>query len=546
MANIKWLRVGLVIGIPVLLVVLLLLQGTGEATLAEGPVGAVGAKADSYFHESLSSNLTNQSSMNDIEANDEVMVVVWKGSQDAAGKEGAVHMKFKREGDATWQHQTIWRFNEADPKLQGDQPAVALHGFVAHVVWIDQDKKLRYLAWNMTSGAGWCNKDSNVTNPEQCWEMVGDSDNAKSRPQVAVDAGGVPHVVWREFYYDVSKSEEVYYVYYDNRNGASWGSDAQIATPITTSGWQYTENYHPVIAADDQYVYVAWAVDDQAVTTAKCKDGIYFRRRNGIADPATWTPALGSEAKALSAFTFQNNTTCGTVLIDTWPAVGAVDGNLFALWERKDDFVDDTDPPVYTYTMHYRVLTGGDVETDWSPSPVPTLTTAVLPVSVNTKFAYGGNDDYSGVRPSIQLVQSGSVITSYVAWHGWTPPASSGGGGGDNPAAVNVVRPQAIDPERFITDNYPYQVFYASAGHSNLANLSNQWTSPITIPVQADESIHFSPDFAVVSYSGGVYYPHFSVLKRSTADKTLRNVWYTNQDFSLNVYLPIVFKNKIG
>lgn len=535
--NDKWFRASLMVGLPVVVVALLLLLAKGQPMLAEGP--ALAAAYDPPDHKALSGQRVTPESRNEIAANSQAMVVVWQESTDPAGGDVGIRMRFKREGQAWQEVNEIWPYR-AVPERRGAEPAVDLHNLIAHVVWIDQDDSLLYLKWNLqTNRCAVEGKDTEI--PLNCWEKISDDNDPKSRPQVAVDASGIPHVVWVENYWDGAQGQAVDYIYYDNRNGATWGTDVQIATPISEPGWIDTENRHPAIAADGQYVYVAWVVDDQATATSDCGDGIHFRRRNGIGESASWSPALGSRAKALSAFPAG---TCASASPDSWPTVDVVNGKLFVLWQRQAQKSTIWGIPVYTYTMNYRVLTGSNVGTNWSPSPVPTSTTAMLPVRVNSKFADGEQDDYSGVRPVVQLVQSGSVISSYVAWHGWTPPASGSSARdswADEPAGLTV-QPQGS--EDFIDRDRPYQVFYAHAGHTNLANLSQKWSTPITIPVRVETSIHCSPDFAVVSYGGGVYFPHFSLLKRSNAAVGTKNVWYTNQYFSLDVYVPLIFRNK--
>jgi hypothetical protein len=410
---------------------------------------------------------------------------------------------------------------------------------VAHIVWVvgardSSNSAVYYLGWDLDTNQ--CSRDP-AFSLDSCRLQVSDlTSQTRSEPAVAVDADNVPHVVWKQ---GTASAE----IYYDNFRGGSWGTDVKVSMRWG-SDWNDAENGHPVVAADDAYVYVAWDVEDPREEN-RCKDGIYFRRRDSIDDEpgsAAWTPGLTSEAQALS----NAGSSCIAPAPDSRPVLqvsyAGATRNVFALWQRQVGEGSIGGKPVYSYTMNYRVLTGDDLATGWRPSPVPTET-AVIPITVTSRFLATGYADYAGIQPSLDLIRSGSVVTSYVAWHAWSSPFDH-----DEPNPQGAfVTPQA-ESEDLVDENSPYRVLYAFATHASLPAPSQSWSKPITVPVRVYESIHCAPDLAVVSFASGPY-PHFAVLKRrdvTIGNTWYKNVWYTNPDFSWDVYLPVVPRKKAG
>ncbi len=537
-----------VLSLCVLLLTLLFLQNASQIAL----VDAQGVSAAEYkppVHQELSLNHNRFASGGDIAADKNAIVVVWTESQDQQGGQSSIEMKFK-VGNGAWLHRSVWSY--ADEGQQGANPAVVLDDrgsySVAHIVWVDQNSNIHYLGWrlDLTKGPfGVCHRDPTEFYPSNCRQVASAANGkSRSRPQVAADGDGIPHVVWVEE--DASGDKHIYYA--NPRDGGTWRTTSN---PISTLGSlpSNLKSSHPVIAADKNHVYVAWVADDYRTTACSFdKSGIYFRRRESITskpDATTWTP---SGAKQLS--NPPGGTGC-TPELDAWPTIDVVDGKVFVLWQHQDG-----DPynagwyKIYTFTMNYRVLYGNDVAVDWSPSPTATDAAATLPFSPHSAFKDSDKNqettlDYSGIRPAIQVVKSGAVITSYVAWHSWTPIGSSGGSGGSGGPKLGVARSSIINPQADVdqvTNDNPYQVFYATAGYANLQTLAATWGDPITVPVRTGDRVHCWPDLAVATYGSGgttTHYPHFTLLKRPSATSGLKNVWYTNTDISFEVYLPV-------
>jgi len=474
---------------------------------------------------------------------------VWtEGSQvGTAGDNpnGNVRLKFKW-GSGAWTLLTVWPYlQEGDPK--GYDPSVALHGDVAHVVWAVKTADavpnyvIYYLGWNL--GTNRCAKNPNAS-VDICREQVSKSNsNSKTYPQIAVDANGVPHVVWAE------KPGVEWHIYYDNRNGDTWWDDPRSATDerissLTPSAEHFFEHTHPVIAADDRYVYVAWDLDDRA--TSQCwgnRSGIHFRLRTTIGQPADpdlalWAPPTDGEGKRLSKTGGQ----CATGMYG-WPTIDVEQGRAYAMWQYLRDEQDLGAYSIYTYSLQYRVFTGttDSGEQVWWPSIAAGAYESPDEVAWDSTSLYAETSDhayYSGLRPSIDVVGSGGVITPHVVWHAWTPPAG-GGGGGERLASVG---PQASE-EPYVTQQWPYRVYYAYARYAIPGEFDSiDWIDwPITVTVGQWDRILSWPDVAIV-HSGGRYDPHFAVHRRSSDKTDFKTVWYSNLDTSFWAFLPGVFR----
>jgi hypothetical protein len=299
---------------------------------------------------------------------------------------------------------------------------------------------------------------------------------------------------------------------------------------------------HPVIAADGQYVYVAWDLDDRLDN--QCGDnrsGIRFRVRTTVTDvphSGGWVPELLKEERRLSRVN-----DCRPD-VDGWPAMDSSGGQTYIVWEHLGDELPLGAYDIYTYSLQYRVFGGfqGEQEVWWPSAAGEYELPAAAPWDLNSLYAEAlDHAYYSGVRPAIRLENSGGSVKPHLVWHAWTPPSDPGGGGGEY-AELDV---ELQSDELYVTEDWPYQVYYGYGTYGTPGDPSSiEWAAePTLIAVRGEDRIMSWPDLALASYDGGAsYHPHF-VLHWRPFEKTLvKQAWYTNLDDNDWISLPAVMQ----
>jgi len=531
----KALRTTIAIALPIVALAAaccLLSEAGGPARAAVGAAVAYQAP----LPQMLSVDAGQFSSAAKIDANENAIATIWTEGDPASetinNPNGNVELAFKW-GTRDWIRRTLWTYVEDGPKAFDS--AMALDGEVAHAVWAvkaDPYFVIYYLGWNVRLNK--CARDAEAS-IDTCREMVSKNNtHPKTHPDIAVDGNGVPHVVWAE-------ETDTWNIYYDNRNTpGGWtippgDTDYRISSLSPGEGHVF-QHRHPVIAADGQHVYVAWDLDDGQASCYDNRSGTHFRLRTattGAATQALWDPPVTQEGVRLSRV----GATCGASVFG-WPTIDTRLGQTYVMWQ----YLRDQTPPglytVYTYTLQYRVL---DVDgSGWWPDAASQSYEGPAELWDATSL-YADHAYYSGLRPAIELVSSGGVITPYVAWHAWTPPGSSSGEEGTLRVPRDVGTAAAAD-EPYVTGEWPYQVFYAAGSYLLPGEPGSlDWGRPVTVPVGARDRILCWPDLALASYDGGAsYYLHLAVHLRPTGDLTAKSAWYTNLDRYYFVFLPVV------
>jgi len=530
-------RLLLVAGTPVLALVLVSFALQTGTRPAQAEVRTVAYQPPAPVNLSIDGDEYAASA--DIDANQDAVVVAWTEGNlaGATNPNGNVELKWKW-GSGDWLHLTVWRYTGGNDKAYDE--AVLLRGDVAHLVWVVKSPTspanyvVWYMAWNVR--LNWCAKQAGLS-VDGCREQVSlSTTDSKTQPRVAMDANGVPHVVWME-----QLGGGPWHIYYDNRNGGTWyapyggGTDKRISSlGLSPNDYEYA---HPVVTADDRYVYVAWDLNDRIATSCyRDQSGIQFRLRKAITGTAdaydvAWDPGVLEQAKRLSVVAGGG---CNETLEDGWPAIDVADHKAYVMWQHLADAEYRGAYNVYTYTLRYRVLTGSNVLVDWWPSAGESEAPSALPWSITSLYSDTLESAYmSGIRPALQLTRGTAGTGVHVAWHQWTPPSA-------------VVEPllAPLVGEGYVTEDWPYQALYAYATYNPPDNLDSvTWIAqPITVPIGRSDRILCWPDLALVSYDGGQSQYLHAAVHRQMTDVGLQNVWYTNLDYFEWTYLPVVTK----
>jgi hypothetical protein len=345
-------------------------------------------------------------------------------------------------------------------------------------------------------------------------------------PDIAVDASGVPHVVWTR-----QISEQLSVIFYNNYYGETWDNPVDISGH--GSGCLYTQ-HNPAIALDNSRVYVVWD-ENVGSCAAESTAGIYFRQRTQISVPSgegTWIPDGDPWGKQISSAA--PDTQGSPAAVDGFPTLDVGAGYVYVMWERLA--YSQTLPfygGIYTYSLPYRVYTGTVPSSDWWPGGAATDQWAVLPFTSTS--ATDTADFYEGLRPSLKMV--GSV--PHVVWHHWDFTM---------PARLSEVEAQSPLPDEYLVDALnPYRVSYATyrpgTNARNLPNAQHRWISE-TLTVMESDQILASPSLALSSFEGTTYQLHVAVHRRGNyvpADRSFGwDVWYTNDIIFDYQYLPLV------
>lgn len=476
------------------------------------------------YHQDLSTSPDRDSGSADMDAENDRIVVVWaEGSSTHGQNDGRVKIAWRPNSTSAWRTRVVPQQIDGFAHYQ---PAVAVRGQNAHVVWVRKDVEGAGTGNNRISYSR-CQLDTGV-----CTSPVGvspeDAAYFRLAPDIAVDVNGTPHVVWVR-----SIHQQVGRILYSNYTEGEW-NPPEIISGGEVLPCEYSQD-NPAIAVDNQHVYVVWD-ENVPECTAEATAGIYFRQRDGIGAPSgsgAWRPGGTPLGKQISVV--PSGTQGSLSSVDGFPTLDAGGGHVYVMWERL--VATQTMPlygAVYTYSLPYRVYTGTNATTDWWPGGSARDQWAVLPFTSTSATDIA--DYYEGVRPSLKLV--GPV--PHVVWHHWTAP---------RPAQQNELEPQAELPdEHLIDDQHPYRVSYATyrpgTDPRNLHQAQSRWVSK-TIYVMENDHILTVPDLALSSIDGGkTYHLHVALHRRGAyvpqEGSFGWDVWYTNDETFYRLYMPFL------
>lgn len=496
---------------------------SGTAVSAANKSAAVGLWPP--LHQDLSHSPEKDSGSADIDADGASLVIVWAEGSSAKGlNDGRVKIAWRTSTSSTW------RIRVVPQQIDGFahyQPAVALKGQNAHVVWARKDVEGPGIGNNRISYSR-CRLDTGI-----CTAPVGVSPEGgaylRLAPDVAVDSNNVPHVVWVR-----QNHQQIGRILYNNRIDGVWNTPEIVSGGDSELPCVYNQD-NPAIALDSQRIYVVWDENVETCSAAKTA-GIYFRQRNQIEPPSgagSWSPNGYPWGKQLSVGPPETSGLPANV--DGFPTLDAGGGQVYVMWERLA--LTQTLPlygAVYTYTLPYRVYTGTVANTDWWPGGAAADQWAVLPFTSTSATDLA--DFYEGLRPSLKLV--GPV--PHVVWHQWTAP---------KPDQLAELEPQDELPNEYLVDDrHPYRVVYAT--HSpgtdsrNLPQAQSRWITK-TVQALGTDRIFSSPDLALSSLDGGKTYDlHVAMHRRGVyvpqEGSFGWDVWYTNNETFDSYYLPVL------
>jgi hypothetical protein len=483
----------------------------------------------------LSTSAEKDSGGADIDVYQDAIAIVWAEGTTARGlNDGVVMLAWKPNQNSPWQMRMVPGQVEGFAHYQ---PSVALYGQTAHVAWVRSDIEGTGLGDNRISYAQ-CMLDTGI-----CTEVPGisgeDAVETRLAPDIAVDAFGVPHVVWIR-----QSTAQVGRVWYNTRVGGQWGSPEAVSgggSELCT----YTQD-NPAIAADDKHVHVAW---DENVGDCAAAAGIYFRQRQSVtasAGSGTWQPGAVTAGapwgKQLSQVATETERNVSEV--DGFPTLDTGAGWTYVMWER---FVHSQTIPfyggVYTYALPYRVYTGTQPRTDWWPGGAAPNRWASLPFTATS--ATDVADFYQGLRPSLKL--AGKM--PHVVWHQWDPPSASAAAQAIAEGSRELGSEGQLQDERLVSDQNPYRVLWArySPGTDplDLPKAQSSWIST-ALQVLEHDRILASADLALSQTQGGAPELHIALARRAhylSADRSFAwDVWYTNDSRFVSSYFPVLMR----
>jgi hypothetical protein len=326
------------------------------------------------------------------------VVAAWvEGCSDVAGCKGHVYLRAAVDASAaeeSWGSKALV-FSGGDPACAYDV-AVAVTGTTAHVAYVvfndtcgdPTQMQVRYRACSLSSLAS-----AHCDGGEETVVSVDTLANKITWVDLAVDAGGNPHVVWAQY------DQQGYFgeVLYSARDGSGWASEFTVASNAGGSS-----NNAPAIAWADDGVHVVWEE----------RHRICYRRRgeSGWEYPDCF---FGPQ----------------TVYSAESPDVAAGTDRVFVVWDWCSDPDHDPDPehnvPCSKYHLMYREWNSAS---DWGD---------IMEVGTNRSLDYWDSlGDYDSLdsaqdrdeyllylRPSVGLNHDGWPA---VVWH-----ASRSEGGGE-------------------------------------------------------------------------------------------------------------------
>ncbi|MBN1937840.1 MAG: hypothetical protein JW934_24515 [Anaerolineae bacterium] len=543
----RWIRLFVAAGLALTLIAL------AGMLLNRTPGSVVEAQAVWPLKHKKLSDTPNDSTGADIEViglsnNKKVAVVVWMEGTSDYEIVGSIKMRWQFEGAAgTWRMSSSQTF----PSPSGDQfPALALHQAVngdleAHIVWLRQISGATRVVYQ---------KCTLTESSAVCADYASLSDVDSAAPAIALDAAGIPHVVWEH-------NGQIYYV---NKFGGTWGTAWPMQTDYSNSS---TPDYKafgksPAIAVDSSSVYVAWDRE----TTGSGEDprgsgtavwyGIWFARRSDLS--AVQSGNTEGAKWQMDQVSQPSNPSIADELEDDLPSLGVGLNGVYLAWQRLVVKAPQIGSPYCReYQVAYRVFTGADVAQDWWPGSgtpfdyqyqSPFTATTFVPSDV----ADTAQDLYSGARPSIQVVSPGNATDQlHIAWQQSAYPSCSGGGGGGDFRAADVEASGEGD-----VSGFPLAVYHAYAAHAAGLGSVSAWVSQLITVQNTVAGFLASPDLAVIPNDKAgapdyLSYPHVAMLDRfKTTYAYAWNVWYANdmppsyfEADDPKVYLPIVLKN---
>lgn len=555
----KWIRLSAPVALALALgvAVLLLLTRSGGQVEAQGSWPLV--------HKNLSVSASDSTNA-DIEVirlsgGTKVAVAVWMEGLSDIEIMGSVKMRWKFESaSGTWRKNSTQMFPSAGDGYAYGYPAVALYprdanSVYAHVVWLwknpSSQQGVGYKLCTLTAAGATCTAAENLSY----------SDSAA--PAIAVDAAGVPHVVWQQ------KLETREAIYYNNKAGGTWGTPFAIRTPEGVSGVDHFKalGQSPTIAVQERLgsgsvVAVAWdrEVDRVSGEAGAFVEwvGIWFARRvtlgvlsTGNTEAARWNMHPVSQP---------SGTILPETLQDDRPKLSTGQTGIYLAWHRMSFMGPEISSPLCReYDVAYRVFLPPytstiDVNDNWGiwwPGPLARNYSYQTPYSATTYVPYDvagtAQDLYSGARPSIKIAAAGSADQLHVAWQRSADASCSGGGG---PLSVDEVWASGESD----VDGKPLQVWHSVATHTLVTTSSlavSAWASQQMTVQQPVNGFFASPDLSVIAGDGSPLHPHVVLLDRFKTSATAYawDVWYVNDeefviaDSDPTVYLPIVFKN---
>lgn len=492
-----------------------------------------------------------------------VAVAVWMEGLSDIQIMGSIKMRWKFQGaSGTWRINSSQVFPAPSTRYVYGYPALALYqssnNLYAHIAWLRTDRVanktgVSYQRCLLTASSAVCDNPADL------------SYENSAAPAIAVDASGVPHVVWQQ-----KAADNFDAIYYNNRAGGVWGTPWAIRTQqgpgltfLRALGKSPTIAVRGTPGAAGSVVAVGWDREIDSGGTGETYAflewvGIWFARRTSLGALGTGnTEAARWDMHPIST---PNGVITPKTIQDDQPKLSAGQNGIYLAWHRLS-FMGPTafSPFCREYDVAYRVFLPPftqTVDSGWWPGPAANDFTWRVPYSATTyvpsDVAGTAQDLYSGARPSIQAVPVGGNDQLHIAWQR-SAHASCGGGGG----------PQSLDDSNDVrasgegdVDSFPLQVWHAVATHTLSGDTmsASSWVSQqITVQQTAIHGFFSSPNLSVIAGDGSPLHPHVTVLDRFKTSATAYawDVWYVNdEEFSdadadgdPTVYLPIVFKN---
>ncbi|OGO04850.1 MAG: hypothetical protein A2Y91_05390 [Chloroflexi bacterium RBG_13_54_8] len=225
--------------------------------------------------------------------------VVWE--EESPSSDSADIVYATRSGQTDWVLQNI-----SDNVGLSRLPSVAVDGAgKLHVVWQDDTSGYADILYAAKPGNGAWSVPRNISHNQR----------NSSRPRIAVDGVGNPHVVWEETY--PTEDDEVIdiRVQYATRSGDNWLQPVNIFPP-SVSLFQFR---HPAIAVDSTgKPQVVWHDDINVTAEGYPVWSIAYAIRQDNGDWSTWRNISQSGLVATEA----------TIAVDAW-------GNPHVVWQRS-------------------------------------------------------------------------------------------------------------------------------------------------------------------------------------------------------------------
>jgi len=321
-----------------------------------------------------------------VSSNGQYVAVVW---QEEAGDDpdplveerGYIYIRCAREGTAWWGgKRAVPGSYERDAELRGQMPAVALRGNRMHVVWSggynDEDYDRIYYQVGTIGAGNLVTWDS--ASPQTVAQVSGTD---LVIPDIGVDNGGQPHVVWQQEDKDVGRKR---YIYYNTLSGSAWGTPEQVSLEADD------QNQDPAVAVEGTTAHVTWvggdsftSGDPQGERPSPVRAGyVYYANSDD-----------GWAAPVQISWSYSN-----------WqplhPSIAALDGQVGVVWETWKDALGDGQGQVGDedrWTVDYGTKSEG-----W-PRPGDSLGEDLFP-------HFDGGDPYvQSVRPC--LIYASNPIT---------------------------------------------------------------------------------------------------------------------------------------